>query len=203
MHHVCTALAAAALPGVPDATSVVEAADDAVLEAAALLAGRPPRGAAQRRFVDARSRAMSEAAAELRERHEAWIAAWTEVDALAPVVPPEQAVPAPSSPGALVSLLVVLLFPAFVGWDIVCVTGRGLAALADGLALRARTAGILAVRAVLAVAALGARARGVWRDLRSALVDAVTEAHRRISSARLHLRLRLRRARRAARGLRI
>src|SRR4051812_31422478 len=38
---------AARLPGIPDADEVVDAADDALLEAAAVLAGRPPRGAAQ------------------------------------------------------------------------------------------------------------------------------------------------------------
>ena len=48
-------LAAAALPGVLDVADVIEAADHIVLEVAAILAGRPPRGATQRRFVDFRS----------------------------------------------------------------------------------------------------------------------------------------------------
>src|SRR5439155_11423731 len=44
-------VAAALLPGVVEGSRLVEAADDLILESAALLVGRPARGAAQQRFV--------------------------------------------------------------------------------------------------------------------------------------------------------
>ena len=203
-------VAAARLPGV-DAAGVVEAADDLLLESAALLAGRPPRGAAQRRFVAARVRVMEETAAALEERHGAWTAARAEVDGLATpglgdateAAAPPEVVEARSRPGLLVGVLVVLLMPAFVAWDLVRGTGRAAVALADGVALRLRTAGVLAVRGICAAGRGVLRAGAAWWALRRHLVVAAGEARHRVVAARLRVQLHLRRARRGLRGLRL
>ena len=89
----------------PDPSVVVDAADDVLLETAALLVGRPPRGAAQRRFVAARVRALTATAAELRERHEAWTEARAELDAIGPgVAAPAAPADRPARAGLLVGI---------------------------------------------------------------------------------------------------
>jgi hypothetical protein len=186
-------VAAAALSGIPDSVEVIDAADEALLEAAALLAGRPPRGAAQRRFIAARVAAMTDATAALDERHEAWTQARAEVDAISFVALSEA--PAQPARDLLVGVLVVVLLPAFLVWDLVRALGHGILALLDGIALRVRTLGCLIVRGVMAGAAVLQRVGDMWAGLRERLVDAVSEAHHRVAAARLRLRLRLRRAR--------
>jgi hypothetical protein len=196
-------LAAAALPGVPDAGDALDLADEALLEVAALLAGRPPRGGAQRRFVAARVDAMASAAAALRDRHHAWTAARAEVDAIAPSALDESrtdGAPVQSeASGPLVGLLVVVLLPAFVLWDAVCGSGRALVALVDGFALRLRTAGALALRLVAGAGSLVVRGYHAWHDIRVHVMAAAKEARHHVVAARLRLRLQLRRARRRTR----
>ncbi|HET7489993.1 MAG TPA: hypothetical protein VFJ85_18855 [Acidimicrobiales bacterium] len=191
-------LAAAALPGVVDGRAVAAAADDALLECAALLAGRAPRGAAQRRFVAARERALREATDDLEQWHRAWADAKAELEQLGPALP-EPEPPAPRA-GAVVAVVAVALLPAFLLWDGLVLAGRALVVLVDGLALRVRTAARLCVVGVVSVAGLARQARRVWNSARAVLVSAAVEARRRASSLRLQVRLRLRRARRLARS---
>jgi len=94
-------------------------------EVAAVLAGRPPRAASQRRFVDVRLQAMNDAASELEERHQAWSAARAEVDAIAAgILLPEPSLP--TRDGVLVRMLVVVLFPGFAAWDAMRFGGRAM-----------------------------------------------------------------------------
>jgi hypothetical protein len=88
---------AAALPGVVDGPEVIAAADDALLETAAFLVGRPPRGVAQRRFVATRVTVMRETERVLRERHKAFADAVVELDALARI-PTSDAPASPADP---------------------------------------------------------------------------------------------------------
>jgi len=160
-------VAAASLPGVQGAEEVVDAAEDALFEVASLLGGRPPRGAAQRRFVAARIAALSEAAGALREWHELWVEACAELSTAAEPIPPAESLERPPArPGVLVTVVVVFLVPVFLFWEAVLLIGRAELALLDGVALRTRTAGRLLVRGVVATAALAARVRGVWIDAR-------------------------------------
>jgi hypothetical protein len=188
--------AAASLPGVVDGPAAVDVADDSLLEVAALLGGGLPRGATQRRFVAARVRAMTAAAADLEQQHQAWVAAIAEVDALAPSPPLEA--PLPRRDGPLVGVLVLVLLPGFLAWDLLCATARAGVALVEGLALRLRMASRLLARAASAAGALVGRARDVWTSARKDLAVATREAHHRVTAARIRLRLRLRRARRVA-----
>jgi hypothetical protein len=189
---------AASLPGVVDGSVVDRAADDSLLEVAALLGGRPPRGAAQRRFVAARIKAMDDTVTELEQRHEAWVAACAEVDALAPSTP--LAAPSETRGGPLVGLLVLLLLPVFLAWDLLRALTDAFLAVLDGVALRVRTACRLIVRLASGVGRLVMGARTVWTVARDDLVEAMAEAHHRVSAARVRLRLQLRRARRAVPG---
>ncbi len=197
--------AAAALDGVPDGPAVVAEADDALLEVAAVLAGRPPRGAAQQRLVRARVAAWTATAADLRAHHDSWREAVAELDALAPS-PDRDAEPAAPrrADGALVGVLLVVLAPVFLAWELVTGAVRGAVALADGVALRLRTAGHACVWAVRAAAlglgralraAVAVLARTVrrWAELRRRVVAAAVEARGRFIAARLRLRLALRR----------
>lgn len=187
-------LAAAGLPGVADADEVVDDADDALLEVAALLGGRPPRGATQRRFVAARVAAMVSTTDDLRERHQLWTEAAAEVDAIGSPVPAAEE----SRGGVLVVVFVGLLFPLFLGWDLVRGVGRAVVGVVEGLALRVRTAGRLVVQGVASVGGLVARAFHAWASMRDRVVESAREAHHRVAAARLRMRLRLRRARRIA-----
>ena len=187
-------VAAANLAGVPDGPAVAAAADDALLEAAAVLAGRPPRGAAQHRFTAARVQAMRDAATEMCEWHEAWTAARAELEVIAPTTSPPG--PAPSRPGAMVGLLAVVLLPAFLAWDGGRLAVRCVLALFDGLALRLRATGRLFGRAACGLVGLAGLARRVWNDARAVLADAAVESRHRSVALRLRVRLRLRQARR-------
>lgn len=190
-------LAAATLPGVPDAAEVVAAADHSLLEVAAALAGREPRGAAQRRLVAGRVAALLQAEDDLYDHHEAWREAVAEVDALAPTEPwagtvARTAGAAADRDGPMVTLMLILLSPLFLAWELVTGTLRALRALVDGVALRIRTAA-RAVRWTLhAVGWLIAGAIRQWAALRRRVVAAAGEARARFIAARLRLRLRFR-----------
>ena len=177
------AVAAAALPGVVDPASSVAAADLAVIETAAILGGRPPRGGAQRRFVAARVSALTDLTTDLRERHEAWTAARAELDALVPPIEPSP--PARPRPGVVVFVGMVVLLPFMLAWDAVLATGHGLLALADGVVLRVRLVG-------RAVVGLVTSSVDLWRELRASAIAAAREASGRAAAARVRLRMRLR-----------
>ena len=188
---------AAALPGVPDGKAVTDAADHALLEVAAVLAGRPPRGAAQQRLVRAHVETWAATAAELRAHHESWQEAVAELDALAPPpgtdVTPEAGTRAGhESGGWLVGVLLVVLAPLFLAWELATGLVRAVIALADGLALRARTAGRALVWSLQTVGSLIARTVRRWAELRRRVVAAAAEARGRFLAARLRVRLRLR-----------
>ena len=198
--------AAASLEGVPDGGAVMAAADDALLEVAAVLAGRRPKGAAQHRLVRVHTEAWAATAADLRAHHESWREAVAELDALAPLPPAEAEAHADSAASAetgtaggwLVGALLVVLAPAFLAWELGTGTVRATVALADGLALRARTAGRALVWILRAGVALLARTLRRWAELRRRVVAAAAEARGRFLAARLRARLVLRRHRRPA-----
>jgi hypothetical protein len=181
---------ASALEGVLDVGAVVRSADDAMLEVAAVLGGRSPRGGAQRRFVATRVRALRDTAAELTERHETWLAARRELDELAPDV--VTASPARRREGVLVTLLLVTLAPAFLAWDTAGALARCVVAFVDGVALRARTAIRLVVRIASATRSAAVAALRRWNELRTAVAEAAAAARARFVAARVRLRLRLR-----------
>src|SRR5205823_1455134 len=141
----------------------------------------------------------ADTAAALRERHAAWTQARAEVDAISFVAIPERH-PQPSR-DPVVGVLVVVLLPAFVGWDLLRAAGHGLVALVDGLALRVRTLGCLVVRAAAGVVAVLERVGHAWAGVRARLTFAASEARHRFVVARLRLRLRLRQIRRRVRRL--
>jgi hypothetical protein len=189
---------AATLPGIPDPKAVVEAADDLLYDVAAVLVGRPARGAAQRRFVVVHTRVLTAMAADLHERHAAWTAAMAEVDAISPQAPTAPASPTPEKDGALVTALLVALSPGFIAWDLVCGTVRGLVGLRDGLTLRMRAVARLVLRAIAAVGDLLVRTARAWRSVRLRVAAAGSEARHRFLATRVRLRHRLRTLRRAA-----
>ena len=170
-----------------------------MLEVAAVLGGRPARGAAQRRFVAAHVQAMDAITVDLHEQHDAWVAARAEVEALAGTTIVAAPLDAPKRGGALVVLLVALMFPAFLVWDLVRLGARGVVALLDGVALRVRTIGTLSVRAARQLAVAAARVRRQWTEVRLAFATAGVEARRRVTAARLRTRLRISRLRRQRR----
>ena len=190
--------AAATLPGVPDAAEVVAAADHSLLEVAAALAGREPRGAAQRRLVAGRVAALQQAESDLYAHHEAWREAVAEVDALAPTesgvghAGPTSAGTAADRDGPMVTLMLILLAPLFLAWELVTGTLRALRALIDGVALRIRTAARAVLWAMHAARWLVARAVRQWSALRRRVVEAAGAARARFLAARLRLRLRFR-----------
>jgi hypothetical protein len=198
--------AAASLEGVPDGGAVMAEADDALLEVAAVLVGRPPKGAAQHRLVRVHTEAWAATAADLRAHHESWREAVAELDALAPLPPAEADTKAEGAESAetgtaggwLVGALLVVLAPAFLAWELGTGAVRATVALADGLALRARTAGRALVWILRAGVALFARTLRRWAELRRRVVAAAAEARGRFLAARLRARLLLRRHRRPA-----
>jgi hypothetical protein len=188
---------AAALPGVPDGQAVSAAADHALLEVAAVLAGRPPRGRSQQRLVRVHVEAWAATAAELRAHHESWLEAVAELDALAPPAATGSGFEAEpraghESGGWLVGVLLVVLAPLFLAWELATALVRAVVALADGLALRVRTAGRALVWSLQAAGSLVARTVRRWAELRRRVVVAAAEARGRFLAARLRVRLRLR-----------
>lgn len=190
-------LAAARLPGVPDPTMTAASADDVLVEVAAVLGGRPPRGAAHRRFVAARVAALQKAASELRDWHESWVAAQAELDLIDPKLLPQEA-PSARRGGVLTTVLVIVLFPAFLLWDAARGIGRGAISALDGLALRVRTAARLVVRAGRFTASMVVDATRRWTDVRDRILAAAREARARFVAGRVRLRAQTRLARRRA-----
>lgn len=195
-------LTAVSLGGVDGASEITRCADDLVLEVAAVLGGRPPRGAAQRRFVEARVRAIEAMTAAAEERHAAWLAARAEVEAIS-AIPLSDPVPAPPTSRSLVRLFVVVLFAAFILWDLGGLIVRAAMSLVDGLALRARAAIRLLMDAGLLIARFARRSLRQWRQVRAALVLAAREARGEAAAARTRLRLHMRSARRNVRRARV
>jgi hypothetical protein len=158
----------------------IEAAEDVLLEAAALFAGRTPRRGVQRRYV----RQQVEALAALASDLEAVVEARSELDAL----DPDAALLPERCRDVLATVLLWVLGPFFVAWEVGAAAVRLTIAFVDGVLLRLRI-----------VLALGWRLlRGVddaWRRFRASWA----EARARFVGARLRIRLRLRRALRAAR----
>lgn len=176
------AIDAAGLDGVVRAGEFRRVADDALWDTAALLAGRPPRGGAQRRYVAARCAVLASVASDCRERHEAWNAALVEVAALATAHPADGtevggAGPGPGradrdsadrdradrdcadgdsadreSSGRATTAALVVLAPIFLWWDGVVGIRRLAVAFVDGVALRVRTLSRAVVQAAGAVA---------------------------------------------------
>jgi hypothetical protein len=138
-------------------------------------------------------------AAGLRAHHESWREAVAELDTLAP--PPLTAEPvteeAEEPGGWLVAAMLVLLAPAFLAWEVVTGAVRAVVALADGLALRVRTAGRALVWMLRAAVALLARTVRRWAELRRRVVAAAVEARGRFVAASVRGRLRFRRRRRS------
>jgi hypothetical protein len=89
----------------------------------------------------------------------------------------------------MVGVLLVVLAPVFLAWELVTGTVRALVALADGLALRVRTAGRALLWALRAGLTLLARTRRRWAELRRLVVAAAAEARGRFLAARLRARL--------------
>jgi hypothetical protein len=178
-----------------DGAEAVAAADDMLFEVAAVLAGDPPRGATQRRFVEARVRVMNETAGDLRDRHAAWVSACAEIDELSAVE-----LPAPAEPvadGVLVRVLVIALAPVFLAWELVGAVGRGVVTLCAGLVLRLRTIGRLIVHGGRAFVSLIVDLVHRWSEIRRRVADAARQARRRFVAARLRVQLALRRRGRA------
>jgi hypothetical protein len=190
---------AALLAGAPaDARQVVETADDSLLEIAAHLGGRPPRGAAQRRFVARHVLLFHDDDASMRARHEAWVAAHAELDAISPVV---ETVSATQSRLRLtVALFVALIVPFVVMWDVIGGAGRMVVLTVEAVALRCRIVLQLIRRGTDWLVHALREAFALIRAWRSRLVDAVSEARQRVIAMRLGVR---RRMRLAARGSRL
>jgi len=188
---------AAALDGVPDGEAVMAAADHGLLEIAAALAGRPTQGGAQARLVRARVAAWAATADDLRAHHEAWCEAVAELDALAPLPPAPAAEAPPPDGGVLSGVMLVVLAPVFLTWELVTGSVRAALALADGVALRLRTGARALLWTIRAILALVGRTLRRWADLRRRVAAAAAEARARFIAARLRVRLRLRRLRHA------
>lgn len=187
--------AAAGQPGIVDPQEAVTLADDALLEVAALLAGRTPSSAAQHRYVAVRVTFLDDLAAALEERGQLWQEAAIELDALWPLT--EDAVREPSRDGFLVATLVVVLSPFLLTWDLLCGLGRGGLTIAHAAARGLRTAWSSVVQRVrrMLQAVLDAVRR--WRAYRDRIKAAAREARARMIAARLRVRLRFRRLRAA------
>lgn len=191
--------AAADRPGIVDRRAALTVADDVLLEVAAMLAGRAPDGPAQQQHVVARTRYLGELAVALDERGDAWQQAVTELDAEWPEV-----LAPPAAPGRdrdAVTVLVVLLSPFFVAWDVVVGAARGSVALVPAVARRVRAAWDAALGAVTGLLRSVVAAARRWRTYRDRVRAAFAEARARMIAARLRLRIRLRRLRSRRRGV--
>ena len=167
---------ASALAGVTDPQELVVAADRYVLEVAALLCGRPPRGGTQQRFVASRVNVLHDLAASTREWHAAWLAACAELDVTTEPQSEHR------SSGLLVAGLVVVLLPVFLVWDLARGAGHAVVALVEGTVLRMRTLVRVVATAVVAAA-------GQWSLVRDRMLVAVRDARTRVTEIRLRLRL--------------
>jgi hypothetical protein len=176
--------------------AAVDAADDLVLEAAAIFAGRPVRGGAQRRYVQSRAETLAGMAAELTERAEALSAAHAELAPYSVDVYP----PASADRDTFAMVLLVVFAPAFVVWEVLAGVVTLSWALADGVMLRGRTLGRLTVRGATTLVGTVSRTVRRWSELRQRVKASWQEARHRFVAAKLRLRLRLRLARRAARA---
>ena len=185
---------AAGLVGHAEGVAAVQVVDDLVLEAAAIFAGRPVRGGAQRRYVASRAETMAALASDLHERAEALTAARAEVAGESCTV----LLPADSNPDpdTWATVLLVLFAPAFVAWEIAAGLARLLWVLCDGIALRVRTLGRLAVRATGSVRTTVIRTARRWTDVRQRVKASCQEARHRFIAAKVQVRIRLRLARR-------
>ena len=148
-------ITAASAPGVGDPVMVIESADDVLLEVAAVLVGRPVHGGVLRRFVAVRTAFLTDLADDLDDRAAAWAAAMAELEVISPAPAPRE--PTAKGDGTLVTVLVVVLAPLFLAWDLTLGTGRAARALVVGVVLRIRMAGRLTVAAGRAVAMCGIR----------------------------------------------
>jgi hypothetical protein len=187
---------AARRPGTTDPGVAVTAADDVLLEVAALLAGRQPDGEAQVAYVAARTSYLDDLATALEERGDAWRQATIELDSLSPadaVAPADR----PARDGLLVGALLVALSPFFLLWDLVrgVAVGAVAAIHAVGRALRSGVAAVAGCFRGIGRSVVAALRR--WRSYRDRIAAAVREARARVVAARLRLRLRLRRLRAA------
>jgi hypothetical protein len=191
-------VAAAGRPGIVDPADAITAADELVLEVAAVLGGRPARRSSQRRFVEVRLAALERLVTELTERHEAWRAAMDELDALASPELGVTAVEPPAGSTWLSTLLLVLLAPAFLFVDLLRGVVRLAVALFEGVALRIRTVVDLVLAGLAAVGRAIAGALVSWRALVASVRLAVRTARGRFVAGRA---LAGRRLRRSPRGL--
>ena len=99
-------------------------------------------------------------------------------------------------PDTWATVLLVLFAPAFVAWEIAAGLARLLWVLCDGIALRARTLGRLAVRATGSVRTTVIRTARRWTDVRQRVKASCQEARHRFIAAKVQVRIRLRLARR-------
>jgi len=186
-------LGATRLAGVQNGDESVEIADEMVIEVAAVLAGRPVRGAAQQRFVAARIAVLQDMISEMRERHNAWEAATAELATIA--APIAFAESEQRRGGWLVGAFVVVMFPFFMAWDVIAFGARLVVRLLEGVVLRVRATARLLLRTAHGLRSSVVRVWRVWRVTRAALVTSLADARHRIFAMRNRFRLRLRRAR--------
>lgn len=191
-------VAATALPGVTDGAEALTAADDAVLETAVLLVGREPRGATQRRFVEARVAAMNDTAALLQERHDAVTEAMKELHEIGHVDEPPAPVPAEASNGGVVRTFALALMPLFLLFDTAVGVVKLGRVLLEGVALRLRATGRIGVVALRHSWTVISEARLLWRSARSTMAAAWRDSRRTTTALRLRVRLQVRHLRRRA-----
>jgi hypothetical protein len=200
------------LAGVGDQQETRDAADEMVIDVAAILGGRSAKGGSQRRFVDCRMQVMAHLEADLSERHEVWNAALAEVDALdAPQASGDadagREVPKASDEdqpdnGCLVRVFVVVLMPFLLFWELCRGAVRGVVALVDGLALRGRTVLRFAWRAVRRAAAALRSVFRQWNLLRQRVILSFKTARHELAAVRARMHRQLRITRRRLRRLR-
>lgn len=191
---------AAALPGVLDGAEALSAADDAVLETAVLLVGQPPRGATQRRFVEARVTAINDMATAMRERHDAVAEAMRELDAFTPTDSPVATeASAEPSPGFVVRVFALASMPVFLVFDLFVGILKAVRALIEGIALRLRATGRVGLTVLRHSWSVLAEARSVWRSIRTTTGQALRDGRRSTTSLRLQVRLQVRQMRRRLR----
>ena len=193
-------VSAASLEGVLEGRQAIAAADQILLPVAIALAGREPSGRRQRWFVRSRVQALQAIAEELSDRHVAWVEARAEVEALGQTDQADvlASVTGDETSGPLVALLVVLLLPVFLVWDLIRATVTAVRSLRDALAMR------LAATWTVIVAVAGAGTRlfaAAWlrcQRVKALITASVVAARHRVAVIRTRVRLRLLAGRRAA-----